>query len=242
MMKPDVAHLLLKINRDFYQKFSSSFAETRRQPQPGFYNLLDFLPQPKNQLLDVGCGEGRFGRFLADQKAIASYTGVDFSQKLIRMAKSKVDGQFFIRDFYQSGWQKGLETFDVVACLAALQHIPSVQRRGELLSEMSSLLKPEGRLFLSLWQFLDSERQRRKIIPWEQIGLSTAEVELGDFLISWERDGRSYRYVTYIDSSNLDNLAKNAGLAIENTFRSDGKEGDLNLYAVLRHEDTNQAR
>jgi len=236
-MLSETAHHLLKVNREFYRNFSAPFAETRHKPQPGFYTLQKFLPKDKNHLLDIGCGEGRFGRFLADQDALASYTGIDFTGELIRYAKAELEGQFFIRDFYQNGWQAGLDTFDTVACLAALQHIPSVQRRGELLSEMSELVKPEGRLFLSLWQFLDSKRQRRKIIPWEQIGLSTRDVEPGDYLISWEKGGHGYRYVSYIDDASLDSLAKRAGLTIEFTFRSDGREGDLNLYAVLRIPD-----
>lgn len=234
LMIPEVAERLYKINRDFYRQFAASFAETRDQPQPGFIRLVPFLPMAKNDVLDIGCGEGRFGRFLSSQGALTSYSGLDFSTELLFRAENKVNGRYFIRDFSQSDWHNDLETYDVVACLATLQHIPGALRRVEFLSQMSELLKPDGRIFLSSWQFPSSSRQRRKIIPWEEIGLTTRDVEPDDFLMSWQRGGRGIRYVNYIDSSSLKTLSQGAGLTMEHTFRSDGKEGDLNLYAVLK--------
>ena len=233
-MKPEVVERLLNINRDFYRQCAASFAETRDQPQPGFFGLVPFLPGAKNNVLDIGCGEGRFGRFLSSQGALASYTGLDFSEELLYRAQNQVKGEYFIRDFSHSDWQDGLETYDVVACLATLQHIPGARRRAEFLSQMTQRLLPDGRIFLSSWQFLSSSRQRRKIIPWEEIGLTTEDVEPDDFLMSWQRDGRGIRYVSYVNIGSLETLAQSAGLTLEHTFRSDGKEGDLNLYAVLK--------
>jgi 2-polyprenyl-3-methyl-5-hydroxy-6-metoxy-1,4-benzoquinol methylase len=234
LMIPEVVERLLNINRDFYRQFAASFAETRDQPQPGFFRLAPFLPGAKNNVLDIGCGEGRFGRFLSSQGALARYTGLDFSEELLYRAQNQVKGEYFIRDFSHSDWHNDLKIYDVVACLATLQHIPDAQRRVEFLSQMTKLLKPDGRIFLSSWQFLSSSRQRRKIIPWEEIGLTTEDVEPDDYLMSWQRDGRGMRYVSYINISSLETLAHGAGLALEHTFRSDGREGDLNLYAVLK--------
>ena len=41
------------------------FAASRAAAQPGFVRLLPYLPAGRPRLLDVGCGDGRFGRFLA---------------------------------------------------------------------------------------------------------------------------------------------------------------------------------
>lgn len=232
-MAPAVSERLLNINREFYRQFAASFAESRNTPQPGFFELVPFLPRRKNTVLDVGCGEGRFGRFLARRQAVSNYTGLDFTEELLQIAAGELEGEFYARDFSLRGWQKDLRNFDIVACLATLQHIPGVQRRSEILTEMAELLEPNGRIFLSLWQFLDSRRQRRKIVPWEEVSLTTGDVDPNDYLLSWDRDGSGFRYVAFIDINSLEDLAVRAGVTIEHSFRSDGKEGNLNLYAIL---------
>jgi hypothetical protein len=121
----------------------------------------------------------------------------------------------------------------VVACLAVLQHIPGYTSRLRLLEEMRERLGENGRIFLSTWQFLDSERQVRKLRDWSEIGLTAADVEPNDYLLSWQRDGFGLRYVCAVDVAETAALAKDADLKIVEQFRSDGREGNLNLYTIL---------
>ena len=44
-MQEEIVERLLAINRDFYLKFATSFAETRAHPQPGFYQLIESVEQ-----------------------------------------------------------------------------------------------------------------------------------------------------------------------------------------------------
>ena len=78
-----------------------------------------------------------------------------------------------------------------------------------------------------------SDRQRRKIRPWSEVDIDPALVEAGDYLLSWERGGAGRRYVAHLDESATGELAAAAGLRILDTFLSDGREGDLNLYAIM---------
>ena len=64
------------------------------------------------------------------------------------------------------------------------------------------------------------------------LGLSESDVESGDYLLSWQREGSGLRYVCSIDVDQTAALVDEAGLAIENQFRSDGREGNLNLYTI----------
>ncbi len=235
-MQQEVIEQLLNINRQFYREFSRSFAESRNQPQPGFDRLLSHLPQEPFNMLDVGCGEGRLGRFFSEKSLLASYYGVDFSEDLIKIAEHQQPGNYFVRDFSTEGCLSDLGQFDVIACLATLQHIPDLIRRSRLLVELANHMKDGGCIFLSTWQFLSSTRQRRKIADWPAAGVSSKSVEDNDYLLTWSRDGSGLRYVCSIDSSEIRDMAHNAGLSVIHQFRSDGKEGDLNLYAVLRNE------
>lgn len=232
-MDSEIVSRLLALNRAFYEKLAAPFAQTRSRPQPGFFLLLDYLPRPCPRLLDVGCGEGRFGRFLQEHTAVENYVGVDFSPRLLARAREAVEGRFLVRDLTRPGSLEGVGDFFAAACLAVLQHIPGRENRLRLLQEIAAHLLPEGRLFISTWQFLDSERQRRKIAPWGAADLLPYQVEANDYLLTWQRDGFGLRYVCYIDSAEMAALAQEAGLNVVEQFRSDGREGNLNLYTVL---------
>jgi len=235
LMRENVRQKLRDLNRAFYDEFAISFAETRRAPQPGFYQLADHLPQPCPRLLDVGCGEGRLGRFLLSRGAVETYHGVDASPALLEIARQETGGKCWLGDLAQPGALDMLGAYDCITCLAVLQHIPGRKQRIRLLTEMATHLASTGRLILSTWQFLTSERQRRKIVGWSEVGLSSDEVEENDYLLTWRKDGLGFRYVCYIDEEEVADLASVAGLSLQAIFRADGREGDLNLYVVLSH-------
>jgi 2-polyprenyl-3-methyl-5-hydroxy-6-metoxy-1,4-benzoquinol methylase len=239
-MDEETAARLLALNRTFYDQLADPFAESRQRPQPGFEQLLAYLPARCQSVLDVGCGEGRFGRFLAGAGFEGRYRGVDFSEKLLRAAAARLparlDSAFQARDLAAGDALAGLGDYSLVACLAVLQHIPGRARRVSLLREMGRRLKPGGRVFLSTWQFLGSPRQRRKVVPWQEAGIDPASVEPGDHLLTWRGGGAGLRYVAYIDEAETSRLAAEAGLDVLAQFRSDGREGDLNLYTVLARE------
>lgn len=232
-MDTAVEQKLLSLNREFYDSLADPFAETRATYQPGFARLVPHFPQLADDWLDVGCGEGRFGRFLHGRLAISRYVGVDFTAALLKKASTVVPGDFLERDMSRPGFLAGLGDFDGIVCLAAMQHIPGQKNRIALLREMKEHLRLHGRILVSNWQFMDSDRQRRKIAKWSVVGLSAADVEAADYLLTWQRDGFGWRYVCYIDAKETAVLAAAAGLKIAAQFRSDGKEGNLNLYTVF---------
>ncbi|MFN2135353.1 MAG: class I SAM-dependent methyltransferase [Candidatus Promineifilaceae bacterium] len=232
-MSPKTEEQLLAINRRFYAEFAQSFAESRGSPQPGFQRLLDFLPGEVDRVADVGCGNGRFGLFLSEHLAGFEYIGIDFTEGFLDLAAAALNGNFLQRDISRSSYLAGLGGFDLCICLATLQHIPGKARRRAALHEMADHLLPMGRIFLSSWQFAHSERQKRKIVSWSEAGIRTEEVDHGDYLVSWQRNGRGLRYVHQIDSAEIAELARDAGLEVLGEFRSDGREGDLNLYSIL---------
>jgi SAM-dependent methyltransferase len=244
-MKPEVIARLLAINADFYAEFAASFGASRLYPQPGYRQLLTYLPQPCKRVLDVGCGNGRFGKFLVENLPEVQYSGLDANPELLAIAASGIDGHFILQDISQPGYLAGLGEFDLIVCLATLQHLPSRGNRRRALAEMGTHLAKNGRLVLSSWQFMGSQRQRRKVLPWQLVGLRENELEEGDFLVAWNRGGSGYRYVNLITAENIRKLVQltSAGgdpagipdppLRIIAEYLADGKEGNLNLYSVL---------
>ena len=240
-MKERTIARLLDINRIFYLDFASRFSETRTPTQPGLERILPYIPDFCS-ILDVGCGNGRLAVWLDARGKRGDYVGVDSSQSLLAHASAltrevqDLSVRFLQADITEPGWSGSLpfQEYDTIFAISVLHHIPSLSLRRRLLRELASLLKPGGLVVVTTWQFLSSQRMRRKIVPWGTVGLSPDELEPGDYLLDWKRGGIGYRYCHLVDEKEMRALAEWAGLEVVETFRSDGKEGNLNLYGVLR--------
>ena len=131
-----------------------------------------------------------------------------------------------------------LETFlpnggwSVVTSFATLHHIPSRGIRLNILRTVHQLLKPDGLFIHSNWQFLNSERLKARIQPWDAVSISRSEVDAGDYLLDWRSGGEGLRYVHHYDENELQGLAEEAGFKIKNVFYSDGETRNLGLYEV----------
>jgi 2-polyprenyl-3-methyl-5-hydroxy-6-metoxy-1,4-benzoquinol methylase len=144
--------------------------------------------------------------------------------------------QFIQADLAQPNWANDLagERFDLVVCFAVLHHLPGYALRVQVMQALATHMATEGLLILSNWQFLTSQRFAQKQIDWQTVGLTAAEVEPGDALLPWQQGGYAVRYVHQVDEAEMQRLAAEAGLRVIAHFWADGKEGNLNLYTVLR--------
>ena len=84
------ARQLSRITSEFYIQQAQSFSATRQMPWQGWQHCLDvmscFTAVEKPRVLDVGCGNLRFARFLTDQAGVqpASYFAVDNCEALVQ--------------------------------------------------------------------------------------------------------------------------------------------------------------
>lgn len=236
-MESKIARQILTLNYQFYQSFAGDFSETRGKLQPGVLSILKRL-EPERSILDLGCGNGELACQLEEQGYHGSYLGTDFSPALLEEASRRFRGnfpaQFLSLDLAQPDWNKYLpaRTFDVVFFFAAFHHIPSQELRLSVCRNIQHYLADGGRLYLSNWQFLKSERLKTRILPWDQVGLDQDQVDEGDYLLDWRRGGPGIRYVHHFSLEELSWLAGETGFSILESFHSDGKEGDLSLYQV----------
>lgn len=230
-MDEAIAQRLVELNAAFYTRFAAPFADSRASPQPGFERLLPYLP-PGGAVLDVGCGDGRFARFLHSRKVAVDYTGIDFSLPLLQKTDLAL-GRYVERDLSRPNCLAGFGQYDAVLCLSTLQHIPGRANRLRLLAEMRDHLRPRGTIALANWQFAESERQLRKVRPWSAAGLEEADLEAGDTLLAWRRGGEGLRYVALLDIETITGMVGELGMRVVEQFRSDGREGNLNLYTIL---------
>lgn len=239
-MRTEVMNLLNALNHKFYAELAGVFAASRGTTEPGLERICATI-RPGASVLDLGCGQGRVATMLP---AGCRYVGMDFSAEMLaqfrpgadsdQLEDTRVAVQFVIGDLLDPEWPTQIVgAYDWIILRAVLQHIPGMARRQEVVKRAAGLLAPQGRILIANWQFLDSERLRRRLVSWEVIGLTGDDIECGDYLLDWQREGYGIRYVHLVTEGETATLAATAGLQIETLFRADGHHNNLTLYAVL---------
>lgn len=237
------------INNTFYKTVAQDFSDSRSYYWHGWREFLPFLENmlgetDQLEVLDVGCGNGRFGLFLVDSLPSISinYLGIDSNKQLLEIAKKShqqthLDSEFAQLDIVQSlldnTFLKTKKTYDVIVLFGLLHHIPSFQLRKQLVQMASKKLKTNGLLILTLWRFLDTNQLQKKQVAFEQAELNPAQLDKNDFILSWNRGKKSIRYCHYADKDEEARLLSASELELLSSFESDGKEGRGNRYLVL---------
>jgi tRNA (uracil-5-)-methyltransferase TRM9 len=241
-MDKTIQEKLLEINRAFYNHFAVSFSDTRGHVQPGVQRLVNRL-HLHSKVLDIGCGNGSLARALNARGFSGFYMGVDMSASLLSRAKDllgeQTNGvyQFRLVDLANPTWEEDIpaKPYDWIVAFAVLHHLPGDDFRKKIVRDLKSLLAPGGQVAVSVWQWQNSLRLRKRVLPWFTVGLHPQALDDGDVLIDW-RAGKTIglRYVHTFDEASLSDLANQAGFEVVESFISDGKSRDLALYQVWK--------
>ncbi len=259
------ARALCALNNRFYAENARSFSQTRAAAWDGWLRCLDAAGLGRGaagdaapeaiDVLDVGAGNLRFERFLADAlpctrvRAVA----VDACEELAGEA-ADVPGVEFRRmdvlgpvlsagDNAAPGSLWDLPACDLVVCFGLLHHVPGRAARERLMRELVGHARPGGIVAVSLWRFMEDGRLARKARETAaraardpRVRELAACLEQGDYLLGWQEAAGAYRYCHSFCDADVDRLAGCvAGEAeVVARFSADGRSGRLNAYLVLR--------
>lgn len=237
-MDVNLIRRLNQLNKDFYAQTAESFNQSRDHAWEGWLKLLPYLNPPLS-VLDVGCGNGRFGIFLYEQLGGGiAYHGFDNASVFLDFARQAFDerGLSFTlgnRDIVENPPDTG--EYDVVVAFGVLHHIPGYENRHEFVQRLGQRVKKDGYLVFTSWRFCEQPRFRKRIVAWPD----DFEVEAHDYLLDWRRDRDvdekpALRYCHYVDDTEHQSLIAATGLTEITTYRADGRSGDLNCYSVLQ--------
>jgi len=227
-MNQETAQKILEQTRVGYDQIAEHFSVTRVWSWKVMDNFFSYLKEG-NQVLDIGCGNGRLYRAIKDKNI--EYTGIDSSEKLIELAKKNF--QFSITNF-QSNSQLPIfqvadvlalpfqnEEFDHVFVMAVLPHIPSQDLQTRALENVYRVLKPGGYLFITCWNLWQPK------IFWKNLKNRIKNLNLyhnlgwQDFLITWKNSQReilSQRFYHVFTKKELKKLLEKAGFKIEQIY------------------------
>ncbi|MHC5066684.1 MAG: class I SAM-dependent methyltransferase [Planctomycetota bacterium] len=106
------------------------------------------------EILEIGCGAGGM---LGPLGKYGRVTGMDISQDYIQFCRSRGYERVLTGSGYELPFPD--DSFDLVALFDVIEHIPDDER---VLSEVRRVLKPGGKIFLSVpaYQFLYSQNDR----------------------------------------------------------------------------------
>jgi len=112
--------------------------------------LFQSLPPDHSTILDIGCGGGRFLKFLADTNATYTLHGIDHSPEMVELAlrvNRAIAHANRLKVREASVLEIPLEdsTIDVATAFETIQFWPELSRA---LTEVRRVLKPAGRLIL----------------------------------------------------------------------------------------------
>jgi SAM-dependent methyltransferase len=243
-LRDETVEALRAVNRRFYQERASEFSRTRERPWSGWGEILAragaLLPEHP-RVLDVGCGNGRFARFLEERLGRTfDYCGVDESSLGLAEARRRLSDRenwvFAEADFLEAPLPEG--EFDLLVLFGVLHHVPGRENRIGLLTRLSALLAPGGLLAFSIWRFDRYPRFQKKIVPWDEfrartgIEIDVDDLESGDHILTWGGAPPAFRFCHQMSEEEEKGLAGALSLELVSSFDA---VAEPNRYFVFRY-------
>lgn len=228
-MKETDVRKLFEETRNSYDQMSGEFSASRVR----FWEELEFLKEHTthdDHVLDIGCGNGRFYPYILPRHA--QYTGIDYSEKLIREAKRlHPDANFLVSDGMTIPFPD--HSFDIAYSFAVLHHVPSQALRTKFMSEIARVLHPDGILVLTVWNLWRAKYFSRllKTAFGKILGKNTFDI--GDIMLTFGK-AKHPRYLHAFTENELRALLKENGFVVQGIDIIARNSKEENIVVIAR--------
>lgn len=176
---------------DVYDKIAHEFDVTRTYRWSWVTEFMECM-SPGSLVYDIGCGNGRNMTY-----PDIEFVGIDTCQHFIDICHK--NGLNAIKSSMLNILLPN-NTADYIICIATFHHLNTYEHRIQALNEMKRLLKPKGKVLLSVW----SKTQPKKTkVTFEKYG---------DTMVPWKNKLTRYYYIFRVDE--IVSLFDDAGFQI----------------------------
>jgi len=219
-----------EINKNFYNREAKNFSDTRKHAWAGWSKITEEINKTKKRgtinILDLGCGNGRFLDFLIENNIKAKYEGWDSSKEMLKQAikkhKNIKNATFIEKDITKKN--KINKKYQVIVLFGVAHHL----KKRELLKALKyyqKYLECEGILVISFWQIYKFQRFNK---------LKVKKINNSSFLLKWQ-DTKSLRFYRAYKEKDIEEIKKALEtLKAIKEFNADGKEKKLNRYIIFK--------
>ena len=248
-MKTSSAIQLNTLTSEFYARNASSFSATRNSAWKGWNTCVDVIHDtfPGNlrlRVLDIGCGNLRFKRFLNDYLGRPfDYWGIDNSSELsahgTQDTVQHLDVITPLLANHRLADAIDAPQCDIVCAFGLMHHIPGASNRMGFLDAMLEKTAPGGIIAFSLWQFMKDKRLARKALQVTEQALRKypeLELEENEWLMGWQDSAEFLRYCHSFADGDSEALIEhmNGKATLIADYEADGKPGNLNRYLMFK--------
>ncbi|MBU0707409.1 methyltransferase domain-containing protein [Patescibacteria group bacterium] len=233
-MDSDYAQTLLRKVRADYQMLAEPYSSSRERTWPEFEEFVKYV-EPGMKILDVGCGNGRLTKIFGNVKV--DYTGLDASSRMVEQAnKLSPEYDFQVGDILSLPFTN--QEFDIVFSILMLHQIPTNELREKAVGQIHRVLKPGGRLILTVWNLWRQKYRAKLRMTNLKKFFGLTKLDKNDILIPW-RDSGVEQYYHAFTQEELRDLLANTGFQIENIFlgkeyKTDSKKFFNNIIVVAK--------
>lgn len=232
-MEKNYAEYLLQKTQKDYNLIASDYSRTRSFLLPDIQELANYALSGE-KILDSGCGNGWLFEILKEKKV--EYYGVDFSEKLIEIAKKKFpQGNFQVENALKLSFPDNY--FDKVYSISVLHHLPSEEFRLQYLKEAKRVLKPNGLLILRVWDFWRRKKGLILLLKYTFLKLiRKSKLDFFDVFVPWYNSKKEVlveRYFHCFTKRELEKLVERAGFKIKKSWRG-GRDPRTNIYLIAQ--------
>jgi SAM-dependent methyltransferase len=170
--------------KNIYEQIATLFSDKRLNQWDWIETFINSFSYNSN-LLDIGCGNGRNMKH-----SNYNFYGVDNCENFIKICQDqKLNVK--LSDMTKLPFENNC--FDGIISIASFHHLSNVERRLECIKEMKRILKPNGRILLSVWSI--NQTHNKKL---------NNKFKYGDNLVPWKNNkgeiiGNRYYYIFMLE-------------------------------------------
>ncbi|MCU0679723.1 MAG: class I SAM-dependent methyltransferase [Planctomycetes bacterium] len=252
-MRAEQEQKLLNLVKQNYNSCAQEFCSTRKKMVwPKLKSIVDELinnqPEQTKFILDAGCGNGRLIPILPSN---CYYYGIDVSANLLSLAeKNVIEWRSQVPLPQKITFRAGslvnkselpLDiSFDLIFCIAVIHHLPGKSLRLQALNNLKLLLKTNGHLVISFWNFFSLNNLFKKrglllVLKFALLKLlGKNNFDFGDLFFNWGNKNKvspdSLRYYHAFTLRGFCRLAREANFKIEKI-----EKDSYNYYITLKN-------